>query len=43
MSVRELLQHEYTAEYKPGIASKRDKFRPNLLQNKSPINTHNLF
>lgn len=37
MAVRELLQWEHTAEYKPGIVSKRDKFRPNLLQNNSPI------
>lgn len=36
-AVRELLQWEHTAEYKPGIVSKRDKFRPNLLQNNSPI------
>lgn len=37
MAVRKLLQWEHTAEYKPGIVSKRDKFRPNLLQNKFPI------
>lgn len=36
-SVRELLQREHTAEYKPGTVSKRDKFRPNLLQNNSPV------
>lgn len=28
---------EHTAEYKPGIVSRRDKFRPNLLRNNSPI------
>lgn len=37
MSARELLQWEHTAEYRPGIVSKRDKFRPNLLQNNPPI------
>jgi len=36
-SARELLQWEHTAEHKSGIVSKRDKFRPNLLQNNSPI------